>query len=211
VIGTNLLNQGSSKRCWWSNPKGDQVRLREWDLALGWDHDSGDKQKTNLALSDAFMPISCITSLQILLVLVTIKDMRIFAWGVNSAYLHGKLNHNIYIEFPDGYGKPGKVSKLNKALYGLPQAARVWCEDLEDKLKLLGFSPLGCDTGVFLNKSPTSFTAIDTHVDDGTGIFSSEEEEVSLKVRIQKFYKIKEKDTSKPFKVLSIIVMRDTH
>ena len=39
----------------------------------------------------------------------------------------------------------------------------------------------------------------------------SEEEEVRLKVRIQKFYKIKEKDTSKPFKVLVILVIRDMH
>ena len=34
---------------------------------------------------------------------------------------------------------------------------------------------------------------------------------MSLKAGIQKFYKIKEKDTSKPFKVLGILVTRDTH
>ena len=94
--------------------------------------------------------------------LATIKDMRVFTWDVNSAYLHSKIDHNIYIKFPNGYGKPGKVGKLNKPLYGLPEPARVWCEDLEDKLKSLGFSPLGSYTGVFLNKSPTGFTAIDT-------------------------------------------------
>jgi len=87
----------------------------------------------------------------------------------------------------------------------------VWHEDLKDTLKSLGFAPLGSDTGVFLNKSPTGFTAIDTHVDDRTRILSSEEEESRLKARIQKFYKIKEKDTSKLFKVLGILVMRDTH
>ena len=32
-----------------------------------------------------------------------------------------------------------------------------------------------------------------------------------LKARIQKFYKIKEKDTAKPFKALGILVMSDTH
>ena len=53
--------------------------------------------------------------------------------------------------------------------------------------------------------------AIDMYIDDGTGICSSKGEESSLKARIQKFYKIKEKDTSKPFKVLGILVTRDTH
>jgi len=52
--------------------------------------------------------------------------------------------------------------------------------------------------------------AIDMHVDNGTRICSSEEE-LDLKASIQKFYMIKEKDTSKPFKVLGILVTRDTH
>ncbi len=170
----------------------------------------GDQQKMNISLSDTFAPVSRISSLRILLALAAIRNLRIFAWDVNSAYLHGKLDHDIYITFPDGYEKPGKVAKLNKALYGLPEAARVWREDLEDKLKSLGFLPLGSDTGVFLRKSMNGITAIDTHVDDGTGICSSEEEELRLKDGIKQFYKIKEKDTSKPFKVLGILVTRDT-
>src|SRR5882724_803182 len=171
----------------------------------------GDKQKTDLSLSDTFAPVSRITSLRILLALVTMKNLRIFAWDVDSAYLHGKIDHDIFIKLPKGYKKPNKVGKLNKALYGLPEAARVWCEDLEAKLKTLGFSPLGSDTGAFISKTQTSFTAIDTHVDDRMGICSSEEEESQIKSGIQRFYKIKEKDTSKLFKVLGILVTRDTH
>jgi len=52
---------------------------------------------------------------------------------------------------------------------------------------------------------------IDTHIDDSMGICSSEEEELRLTPIIKRFYKIKEKDTSKPFKVLGILVTRDTH
>jgi len=57
----------------------------------------------------------------------------------------------------------------------------------------LGFIPLKSNTGVFLNVSATGFMVVDTHMDDGMGICSSEEEESKLKARIQKFYKIKEK------------------
>ena len=49
------------------------------------------------------------------------------------------------------------------------------------------------------------------HIDNGTRICSRKEEELDLKAGIQKFYKITEKDTSKPFKVLRILVTRDTH
>jgi len=53
--------------------------------------------------------------------------------------------------------------------------------------------------------------AIDTHIDNVTRICLSEGEELNLKAGIKKFYKIKEKDTSKPFKVLGILVTRSTH
>jgi len=156
--------------------------------------------------------MSHITSLLILLALMTIKDLRIFACDIDSAYLHGKINHDIFVKSPKGYKKPGKVGTLNKALlYGLPEAAPVWCEDLKAKLKSLGFSPLGSNTRVFLSKYQTRFIALDTHVDDGTGICSSDKEESRIIARIQKFHKIKEKDASKPLKVLGILVTRDTH
>jgi len=51
------------------------------------------------------------------------QKYEIFMWDINSAYLHGKIDHNIYVTFPNGYETPGKVVKLNKALYGLPEAA----------------------------------------------------------------------------------------
>src|SRR5882672_648010 len=75
---------------------------------------------------------------------------------------------------------------------------------------MLGYTPLESDPVVFLKKSAKGIIAIDMHVDDGTRICLSEEE-LDLKAGIQEFYKIKEKNTSKPFKVLSILVTRDTH
>jgi len=68
----------------------------------------GDQQKTHLSLSDTFAPVSRISSLWILLALAVLKDLHVFAWDVDSAYLHGKLDHDIYIHFPDGYGNRGK-------------------------------------------------------------------------------------------------------
>jgi len=109
-------------------------------------------------------------------------------WDVDSAYLHRKIEHKLYVDLPEGYRRPGKAGKFNKALYGLSKAVQLRHKDLEDKLKSLGFTPLRSDTGVSLNKSLTIFMAID--VDDQTGICSSEEE-LRLKAVIQKFYKIK--------------------
>ena len=73
--------------------------------------------------------------------------------NIYSAYLHGRIKHDFYITLQDGYGKPGKVSKLNKVLYSSAGAACIWREDLKEKLKALGFTPLMSDTGIFLHKS----------------------------------------------------------
>jgi len=67
----------------------------------------GNQQKTNLSLSDTFAPISCISSLWILLGLTALKDLHIFTWDIDWAYIHGKIDHDIYISFLEGYGKPG--------------------------------------------------------------------------------------------------------
>ena len=54
---------------------------------------------------------------------MTLNDLHGMLWDVDSAYLHSKISHELYIAFLDGYGRPGKVVKLNKVLYGLPEAA----------------------------------------------------------------------------------------
>ncbi|RVW39030.1 Retrovirus-related Pol polyprotein from transposon TNT 1-94 [Vitis vinifera] len=53
---------------------------------------------------------------------------------VKSAFLHGELNEEIFIEQPCGYVQKGneqKVYKLNKALYGLKQAPCAWYSRIE--------------------------------------------------------------------------------
>jgi hypothetical protein len=53
----------------------------------------------------------------------------IYQLDVKSAFLHGTLEKEVYIDQSPGYVKQGhadQVYKLKKALYGLKQAPRAW-------------------------------------------------------------------------------------
>jgi hypothetical protein len=61
---------------------------------------------------------------------------------VKNAFLHGKLKKTIYMKVPDG--KDRIVCKLNRSLYDLKQAPRVWNERFDTFVK-----------GIHFKQSPT--------------------------------------------------------
>ena len=50
----------------------------------------------------------CLESLRILLALAASRDLDFIQFDVTSAYLHGNLKEDLYVEQPDGYAEPGK-------------------------------------------------------------------------------------------------------
>ena len=68
-------------------------------------------------------------SMQTLLHVSASLDWEIHQLDVKTAFLHGNLEEEIYMEQPKGRKERGKedwVFKLNKTLYGLKQAGRGW-------------------------------------------------------------------------------------
>ena len=61
------------------------------------------------------------------------KIWCVFQLDVKSAFLHGELVEEMYIDQPAGYHKGGSemVYRLKKALYGLRQAPRAWYSKIE--------------------------------------------------------------------------------
>jgi hypothetical protein len=61
---------------------------------------------------------------------------------VKRAFFNGKIEHEVFVEQPDGFvlhKKGTHVCKLRKALSGLKQAPRVWYDRIDRFLKSLVF------------------------------------------------------------------------
>jgi hypothetical protein len=58
--------------------------------------------------------------------------------GIN-AFVHCDLNEVVYMRMPPGFTKPGKVLRLQKALYGLRRSPILWQRSLTTSFRKLGF------------------------------------------------------------------------
>jgi len=87
---------------------------------------------------------------------------------VETAFLNGDLEEEIYIRQPQGYerGDTAKVCLLKKALYGLKQAARAWNKNLEDVLIKAGFRPTDADPCLYVGTVAGDKVSILVYVDD---------------------------------------------
>ena len=70
------------------------------------------------------------------------------------------------IEGMDGFGEPGKVARLWKAIYGLKQASRMWNQHIDGVLASMGFVKLTGHHGVYVKWDGVNHVWLALYVDD---------------------------------------------
>ena len=87
----------------------------------------GFKEIPGQDYDETFSPVAQYRSLRILLAIAAQYDLDLHQMDVVSAFLNGKIEHEIYIQQPEGFDdKSGRICRLHKAIYGLKQASRCW-------------------------------------------------------------------------------------
>jgi hypothetical protein len=78
----------------------------------------GYSQKHGIDYNEVFAPVARWDTIRAILALAANENWKIFQLDVKSAFLHGDLSEDIYVEQPLGYqkGSSDKVYKLRKAL-----------------------------------------------------------------------------------------------
>ena len=96
------------------------------------------------------------SSIKVVLWIATSLDLEIEQLDVKTAFLHGDLEEEIYVDQPEGFGFKGKknlVCKLKKSLYGLKQAPRLWYRKFGSFMLNHGYKKQTQTTAYFLRNS----------------------------------------------------------
>ena len=153
----------------------------------------GDLAVHGIDYFEAFSPVLKMETLRIALALIIMNKLKPLQVDVSTAYLHAKLDDEVYMEAIPGYPlPPGKVYRLLKALYGLPQSGRIWNKTFERFIKSLGFVNIREDVCVFILAREGRVVAIlALYVDDFLIGTDSDDAEAWLIKDITKVFKIK--------------------
>ena len=75
--------------------------------------------------TEKYSPTPATASIRMLLAMAAAKDGELRHFDAEQAFLKADIDEEIYIEIPEEFQEfPGAVGRLNKAIYGLVQAAR---------------------------------------------------------------------------------------
>ncbi|KAK8593575.1 hypothetical protein V6N12_045652 [Hibiscus sabdariffa] len=129
----------------------------------------GYRQIHGIDYDETFSHVAMFKSIQILLALAAFRDYEIWQMDVKTAFLHGKLEEDVYMTQPEGFVTPknvGKVYKLQRSIYGLKQASRSWNLHFNDAIKEFGFIRNEDEPCVYKKFSRSIVSFLILYVDD---------------------------------------------
>nr|GEW80858.1 copia protein [Tanacetum cinerariifolium] len=86
-------------------------------------------QQEDIDYDETYSPVARLESIRILLAYACTLDFKLFQMDVNSGFLNGFINEEVYLAQPLGFvdfKKPDHVYQQKNALYGLKQASKAW-------------------------------------------------------------------------------------
>lgn len=192
----------------------------------------GFAQKPGIHYFETYAPVARLSSLRSLLAVAAKFDLHVAQLDIETAYLNGRIDTDIYMEMPELLEKMlqriisedanssisqrargmlnqlkrgSTVCKLKKALYGLRQSGRQWHTALDTVLQGIGLTPTNSDPCVYIDKKELTFVLV--YVDDILIISNDKKRESEIKEKLSKHFKVK--DLGDARYCLGIEIIRD--
>ena len=152
-----------------------------------------------------------IPSIRVVLSIAARLNLEIEQMDVKTAFLHGDLKEEIYMEQPEGFkikGKENLVYRLKKGLYGLKQAPRQWYKKFESFMIDQGYTRTATDHCVFIKRFISGeFIILLLYVDDMLIIGRDAKQINELKIALSKSFSMK--DLGPASQILGMKIIRE--
>lgn len=204
-------------------PKGRKALRNKWVFKLKNEENNpnprykarivvkGCNQKKGIDFDEIFSPVVKMTSIRAILGLAAKLDLEIEQLDVKTAFLHGDLEEEIYMEQPEGFEEPGKehlVCRLKKSLYGLKQAPRQWYKKFDSFMTQHNFKKTSADHCVFVKNYENGESIILLlYVDDMLIVGKDKIKIAALKKALSKSFAMKDLGAVK--RILGMKITRD--
>lgn len=129
----------------------------------------GYVQRHGIDFDEVFAPVARIETVRFIIALAASNGWEIHHLDVKTAFLHGELKEEVYVNQPEEFlikGSESKVYKLNKALHGLRQALREWNNKLNKILKELNFIKCSKEPSLYRMLDKDNLLLVAVYVDD---------------------------------------------
>ena len=146
--------------------------------------------------------------MRIALAVIASQEWKVNSLDVATAFLQGnELDREIYLKPPKEAKCPGRLWRLNKAVYGLDDASRFWYFRVKEELTRLGCKKSKYDSSLFVSHDQNGLQGIIiVHVDDfmwsGTESFKE-----SVIMKFKQTFKISKEGESN-FKYLGVEIQQ---
>ncbi|GKV53076.1 hypothetical protein SLEP1_g59622 [Rubroshorea leprosula] len=138
-------------------PKGQRAK-GNWREEYGIDYD------------EVFALVARLETIQLIISLAAQNKWKIYQMDVQSAFLNGYLEEEVYVQQPLGYvvkGHEDRVLKLKKALYGLKQAPKAWYSRIDKYFQDHGFTKCPHEHALYVKEDKIGgFVLVCLYVDD---------------------------------------------
>ena len=160
--------------------------------------------------TDNASPVVDDVTFRVVLARMLIDNLKGNVVDIDNAFLNGDLEHEIYMKIPEGYDEV--INKdvdiedwliLQKAIYGLVQAARQFWKKIVDKMQEGGFQLSEADLCMLYREDESGVCIIIIYIDDML-IIGKEEAITTVIKALQGHFQVKDTITLENIWVLKL-------
>uniref|UniRef100_H3H572 Polyprotein n=2 Tax=Phytophthora ramorum TaxID=164328 RepID=H3H572_PHYRM len=169
------------------NEHGRVVRYKARLVAKGF------KQKFGVDFFETYSPVANMNSIRVVLSVVVAKAYVTEQLDADTAFLNSDLKEQVFMEVPYGIlNAEHMMCKLDKAIYGLKQAASAWHQTIHAVFMKIGFHSCGADQCVYVKGTKDNYVYVCLYVDDMIIAAKTNKEIDEVKMALKSAFKMKE-------------------